>query len=180
MMTPKREQFVKEYLIDLNATKAAERAGYSKKTAYSMGQQLLKDIEVAAALEKAQQKRSMRTEITADRVLKELGLIGFSDLRGMFDDAGKLRPVHELEEHVSRAVASVEVTKERTRRDGDTVSEEFVTKVKVWDKVKALELIGRHLAMWKDRVEVDTPEPFRIELTDYASPPPNAKPAIQE
>lgn len=69
-MTPKQEAFVREYLIDLNATAAAERAGYSAKTAYSIGQRLLKDVEVAKAVQMAMNARAERTEINADYVLE--------------------------------------------------------------------------------------------------------------
>lgn len=75
-LNAKQAQFVREYLIDLNATQAAKRAGYSDATAYSQGQRLLKDAEVAASLEIAMAKRAGRTEITADNVLRELWAIG--------------------------------------------------------------------------------------------------------
>jgi len=71
-MTPKQQAFIKEYLIDLNATQAAIRAGYSEKTAYSHGQRLLKDVEIQSAINKAQAERSERTEIDADYVLKTI------------------------------------------------------------------------------------------------------------
>lgn len=67
-----RERFVDEYLVDLNATQAAIRAGYSPKTAYSMGQRLLKDVEVQAAIQEARARREKRTEITQDRVVQEI------------------------------------------------------------------------------------------------------------
>jgi phage terminase small subunit len=69
-LTAKQETFVREYLIDLNATAAAERAGYSAKTAYSIGQRLLKDVEVAQRVQFAMDERAKRTDITADYVLK--------------------------------------------------------------------------------------------------------------
>lgn len=68
----RRQRFVEEYLVDLNATQAAIRAGYSAKTAYSQGQRLLKDVEVQAAIQRAQQSQSQRTLITADEVLQGL------------------------------------------------------------------------------------------------------------
>lgn len=71
-MTPKQQRFVDEYLIDLNATQAAKRAGYSEKTAHSQGERLLRNVEIAQALNAAQSARSERTKITADYVL--LGL----------------------------------------------------------------------------------------------------------
>lgn len=80
-MTPKQRQFVAEYLVDLNATRAAIRAGYSARTAASIGQENLTKPEIASAIRSAQEARAERTEITADRVLKELAKIGFSDIR---------------------------------------------------------------------------------------------------
>lgn len=71
-LTAMRERFVDEYLVDLNATQAAIRAGYSPKTAYSMGQRLLKDVEVQAAVQEARARREKRTEITQDRVVQEI------------------------------------------------------------------------------------------------------------
>ncbi len=71
-LTPRQARFVEEYLLDLNATQAAIRAGYSKKTAYSQGQRLLKHVEVAAAIQKAQEARSERTKIDQDWVIERL------------------------------------------------------------------------------------------------------------
>ena len=76
----KQEQFAKEYLIDLNATQAAIRAGYSSKTAYSQGQRLLKNVEIQTRISELMNERSRRTEITADRVIQEIAKIAFSDI----------------------------------------------------------------------------------------------------
>lgn len=80
-LNAKQRRFVDEYLIDLNATQAAIRAGYSKKTARQIGERLLSNVDIQAEITKKQRKRSNRTEITQDRVLKELARIGFSDIR---------------------------------------------------------------------------------------------------
>lgn len=80
-LTPKQARFVAEYLIDLNGTQAAIRAGYSVHTARAIGAENLTKPDIASAIELAQQARADRTEITADRVLKELAKIGFSDIR---------------------------------------------------------------------------------------------------
>ena len=79
-LTPKQERFVQEYLIDLNATKAAERAGYSKKTARVIGGENLSKPAIAAAIHAAQGQRARSNAITAQRVLDELAMIAFSDL----------------------------------------------------------------------------------------------------
>src|SRR5687767_3475353 len=79
-MTPKQEMFVREYLVDLNARQAAIRAGYSAKTAYSIGQENLNKPEIAAAIEEQTKKRADNLQITADRVLRELAMIGFANM----------------------------------------------------------------------------------------------------
>jgi len=172
-LTPKQARFVEEYLVDLNATQAAIRAGYSAKTAYSAGQRLLKDVDVAEAISAAQAKRSERTQITADQVLQELAKVGFSNLSDVtnwgikevafgFDADGKrlraedigdaamvryvdapfVEPIDRdnLPDEVRAAVAEVSLGK-----DG--------FKIKMHDKVGALTQIGRHLGMFKDKVE---------------------------
>lgn len=78
-MTPKQTRFVQEYLIDLNATQAAIRAGYSEKTAGQIGEQNLKKLEVAQAVKAAMDVRAQKTEITAERVLEELWAIATAD-----------------------------------------------------------------------------------------------------
>jgi phage terminase small subunit len=87
----KRARFCEEYLVDLNATQAAIRAGYNAKSAYSQGQRLLKDVEVAARIEELEKKRSERVGLRADQVLQELAILGMSDVRSFrVDDAGEL------------------------------------------------------------------------------------------
>lgn len=71
-LTPKQERFVQEYLVDLNATAAAKRAGYSEKTAYSLGQRLLKNVEIQKAIQNANNARQERTEVTQDYVISKL------------------------------------------------------------------------------------------------------------
>jgi phage terminase small subunit len=84
-LTPKQVRFVEEYLIDLNATAAAKRAGYSKRTAYAQGQRLLKNVEIAAAIQKAQKARSERTKIDQDWVIERLV--------GVYEASMEARPV---------------------------------------------------------------------------------------
>lgn len=175
-MTPKMRRFVEEYLTDLNATQAAIRAGYAPKNADVTGSHLLAKPQIAAAIAAAQAKRSARTEVTQARVVQELGLIAFSDMRGLFDAQGKLLEMHTLPEPVARAIASVEVTRERVQRGEDVTTTEWTSKFKNWDKVKALDLLGRHLGMWNDR-GLDGAEPIalRIELTHRRAPASHAE-----
>ena len=75
-LTPKQKAFVQEYLIDMNASAAAVRAGYSKKTAYAIGEQNLRKLEIASEIAKMQQKRLERTEINQDTVIRNIVRIG--------------------------------------------------------------------------------------------------------
>lgn len=151
-LTPKQATFVSEYLIDLNATQAAIRAGYSANTAQEQSSRLLSNVMVAAAIEKAMEARSARTEITADRVLRELGKIGFSDIRKLFTPGGNLLPVSDLDDDAAACLSSIEITTRKVR-GGDDDEVEDVSKVRLWDKRAALVDIGKHLGMFTDKVE---------------------------
>lgn len=152
-MTPKQARFVAEYLIDLNATQAAIRAGYSPRTASEQGTRLLGKAQIAKAVADAQAKRLARLDLTADRVLQEIARIAFSDIRTWFTAEGKLRPIHELPTDVAAALGSVEVRRERTRRDGEAVTEEDVVKLKAWDKPRALDMLAKHFGLVRERHE---------------------------
>lgn len=147
-LTPKQLRFVDEYLVDLNATQAAIRAGYSAKTANEQGARLLANVSVQAALSERMKAREQRTEITQDMVVAELAKIAFSDQRKvmMWGPSGvKLRDSESLTEDDAAIVS--EVSETITAAGGSL-------KLKTHDKVKALELLGKHLGMFKDKVEI--------------------------
>ncbi|WP_312588187.1 terminase small subunit [Comamonas terrigena] len=123
-LTPKQERFVAEYLIDLNATQAAIRTGYSAKTAASQGARLLKQGGVARAVQAAQQARAMRTEITQDRVLQELARIAFFDIRRLYRADGSMKDPCELDADTAAALASIEVKEELERGGGEDALQE--------------------------------------------------------
>ena len=146
-LTDKQAAFVAEYLVDLNATQAAIRAGYSERTAYRIGAELLQKTSVAEAIAAGQAKRAQRVEITADRVVAELAKIAFADPRDLMEwgpDGVKLKASADLTEEQAASVAEVSET---TTKDGGSL------KLKKHDKVKALELLGRHMGMFKDKGE---------------------------
>ena len=141
----KQKRFCEEYIVDLNATQAAIRAGYSEKTAYSIGHENLNKPDIEIYIQELMQKRSDRTEITADMVLKELAKIGFGNIQNLYDEDGKMRQIHELEENVAATLQ--EVTE-------DSIGEAVIKrKYKMADKKSSLELIGRHLKMFTDKIE---------------------------
>lgn len=162
-MTPKQQRFVDEYLIDLNATQAAIRAGYSAKTARQIADENLSKPDIAAAVEKAMAERALRTEITQDMVLRELAKIGFSDIRKLFTEDGSLLPVAELSDDAAACLASIEIVTRKVR-GGDDDETENVSKIKVWDKRAALVDIGKHLGMFRERVELTGKDGNPIEM----------------
>lgn len=122
-LTDKQQRFVDEYLVDLNATQAAIRAGYSEKTANEQGSRLLANVSVAAAIAEQQQKLSNKLELSAEWVL------------------GK------LVENVDRAMQTAEIKNADGTGTGEYKYEGSVAN-------RALELIGKHMGMFKDRVEL--------------------------
>lgn len=151
-MTPKQERFVAEYLIDLNATQAATRAGYSAKTAGQQGERLLRNAEIAAAIGQKRQAQMTAADLSAVRVLEELRRLSFSSLADCVDATGKLLPLHQLPEGVRAAIASVKLTKKNlTAGDGTT---EDVVEVKLWDKPRALEMLAKHFKLLTDVMQV--------------------------
>lgn len=154
-MTPKQERFVQEYLVDLNATQAAIRAGYSAKTAEVQGPRLLGNVGVAEAIREAMEARAESAGITAERVLEEIAKSAFGDIRAVFDENGHLRLPDDLTDEAAASVASIEVVTKPSGVDADgNRVVEHVHKIKSWDKLKALELLGRHLGMFVDRREI--------------------------
>ncbi|MBK7892897.1 MAG: terminase small subunit [Bdellovibrionales bacterium] len=153
-LTPKQKRFVEEYLVDLNATQAAIRAKYSENTAGSQAFDLLKKPEIQAAIQAEMDKRSKRTNITADNVLKELMRIATADLSGAYDEQGRLKPIHEIPEDTRRAMSGIKVFEEFDGFGQDRVKIGEVREVKFWDKPKSLEILARHLKLLTDKVEV--------------------------
>lgn len=148
-MTLKQERFVEEYLIDLNATQAAIRAGYSPKTAQEQGARLLSKVMVQSAISKAQAERSRRTGINQDRVIREIAKLAFLNPVDVIDmDEATIRGEANRED--TACIASVKV-KNIPTEDGAITERE----VKTYDKLKALELLGRHLGMFNDKVKVE-------------------------
>lgn len=160
-LTPKQKLFVDEYLIDLNATQAAIRAGYSPNNADKIGSELLGKTRVSDAISKAMAERSRRTGINQDRILMELAKIALVNPANVvdFDEATILNSA--LPEDLA-AVASVKVKRFPTK-EGEGIERE----IKFYDKTKALDLAGRHLGMFKDKLEVSgTLETERTKLDD--------------
>lgn len=161
-LTPKQQKFCDEYLIDLNGTQAAIRAGYSKKTAFVIANENLNKPNIKEYLTIRQDNAQERNELTLDRVLQEIALIALQDPRTMFDK-NSLKDITDLDEDTARVLAEVTVRREKSQ-DGDANVVETV-KLKTYDKTKALDMLMKHLGGYeKDNKQKETPILF-IERT---------------
>ena len=150
-MTAKQKRFVEEYLIDLNATQAAIRAGYSPNSARDIGSENLTKPHIRARVEEALAERSKRTGINADRVVRELARIAFVNAADVINfDSATLS--ENASEDDTAAIASVKVKTIPTDA-GEGVERE----IRMCDKLKALELLGKHLGMFNNDPESNVP-----------------------
>ncbi|MDB2085863.1 terminase small subunit [Clostridium paraputrificum] len=148
-LTEKQKRFVEEYLIDLNATQAAIRAGYSPNTARDIGCENLAKPNIRACIDKEIAERSKRTGINQDRVIRELARLAFVNANDVIDMEEATLKDGATEDDTA-AIASVKV-KTIPTKEGEGIERE----IKLTDKLKALELLGKHLGMFKDKVEID-------------------------
>lgn len=150
----KQERFCQEFMIDCNATKAAERAGYSPRTARSIGSELLTKPDIMARIAALQAARAERVEVTSDEVLRALKILINSDVRDFeVDMAGNLTLRQGAADSAWKAVASV---KHRITTRGDDPEDQFTVReveLRLWDKPKSLNLVMQHLGMLVQRHE---------------------------
>lgn len=160
-LTPKQRLFVAEYLTDLNATRAATAAGYSPKGAEVQGSKLLRIPKVSAEIAKRHGKRLGKLEITADRVLEELALIGFSNMLDYvkIQKSGRSFDIDFTKLTREQAAAIQEITVDATGGSNDGERRLVLrNKFKLADKRAALELLGKHLKLFPTKIEVGGPE----------------------
>jgi phage terminase small subunit len=146
-LTPKQQEFVTQYLLDLNASAAATRAGYSAKTAQEQASRLLSNVMIQAAIAQAQAARAQRTQVDADRVLLELARLGFANLQHLYNDSGALLPPHQWPADAAAAVVSLSSHDLFQVVDGERRLVGYARTVKLADKSKALAMLGRHLGL---------------------------------
>lgn len=158
-LSEQRQHFVDEYLIDLNGTQAAIRAGYSVKTAQEQASRLLSNVMVQQAIAKRMAERSKRTGINQDRVVLELAKIAFVKMTDIVDDHGRIKGTATDDDLA--CIESIKY-KESDNEFGGSVERE----VKIGSKLKALELLGKHLGMWNDKVDLNITSPIVISGED--------------
>lgn len=147
-LTERQQRFVDEYLVDLNATQAAIRAGYSPRTANEQGARLLTKVSVQNAIQEAKKKRARRVEITQDRVLLEYARLAFFDPRKLFAENGKPKDISELDDDTAAALVGLDVMEEYSGTGESRVFMGYTKKYKLANKLGALDSLGKHLGMF--------------------------------
>lgn len=139
-LPPKQALFVREYLKDLNGKQAAIRAGFAPRSAEVTASQLLSKPKVREIIEELNDKRCEKIEVNAAMILKELIRIATSDISAAFDDQGNIKPLRDIPEDIRRAISGAQKLKGKMKID-------------FWDKLKALELLGKHMKLFTDKIE---------------------------
>ena len=157
-LTAKQKRFANEYIIDLNATQAAIRAGYTSKYANTNANKLLQNTTLAEYIQGLMDERSRRTLVTQDKVVNELANIAFADISSFLKVKNNQVEVFDTDSIQHEMLAAIAEIKEGN----------YEISIKLHDKLKALELLGRHLGMFKDTVEVtaDVNNPFEGFTTE--------------
>jgi phage terminase small subunit len=152
-LSSKAKRFCKEYLVDSNATQAAIRAGYSKKTANKTGPRLMVNVGIKNEIKRLMKPIEKRLEISAERTLKEAGRLAFFDIRKAFDKNGNLKNIQDLDDDTAAALAGIE---NEQLFDGKGKDREYIgdlKKIKTFDKKGAIELLMKHFGLLIERHE---------------------------
>ncbi|PHR17920.1 MAG: terminase small subunit [Sphingopyxis sp.] len=154
---PKQKRFAEEYIKDLNGTEAAIRAGYSKRTAEQIAYQILQKPHVMEYIAKLQAERSKRTKIDADYVLQRLAEIDQMDFLDIMDDDMSLKAISQWPKVWRQYLSSFELAELFEGRGDDRKMIGVLKKIKWPDKVRNLELLGKHVSInaFRDQVDVN-------------------------
>jgi phage terminase small subunit len=167
-LNDKQQAFCREYIIDLNATQAAIRAGYSEKTAQQISSENLLKPLIQEMIQKLIKERADRTGITADRVLNEYAKIAFIDIRKFYDEDGALKSPHDLEDDAAASLAGIDVDEiwgydvklDAKVKQGET------KKIKMHNKIAALDSLAKHLGLFGKDNDQRKPEATIFYIPD--------------
>ncbi|MDN7179079.1 terminase small subunit [Caballeronia sp. SEWSISQ10-4 2] len=153
-LTARQAEFVKQYLIDLNQSEAARRAGYSDARANVAGAELMAMPHVQKAIQEGMRERNARVQITQDRVLQEVARLAFFDIRKLMNDDGSAKPINELDDDTAAAIAGLDLLEEFAGSGEERVQIGWTKKFKITDKKGSLELLMRHMGMLNDKLKL--------------------------
>ena len=154
-MRKQQRLFVREYLKDLNATQAAIRSGYSAKGAFVQGSRLLSNVKIAEAIEKGFEKRADKVEIDANYVLERLASIDKMNVSDILEDNLTLRPLSEWPLTWKQSISSIDLQEISVGMNDSDAAIHYIKKLKWPDKIKNLELLGKHVNVmaFKERID---------------------------
>lgn len=153
-LTEMQERFAREYVISMNATDAARKAGYSEAMAISKASgEILQNPGIQALIKELKAPVIARLELSAEHILHELNRIARCDVGEAFNESGGLKDIHSIPEDVRRCIQSIEVDELFSGAGKDREQIGVTRKIKFWDKNKGLELIGKHFKLYTDKVE---------------------------
>jgi len=166
-ITDRMKKFVDEYLVDFNATQAAIRAGYSPDTANEQGSQLLARPDIRELVAEGQKEVMERTQTFQDNAVAELKIVGFSDLADFLtvkaDGIVEQKPFNELTKEQTKCIKKIKQTVRSSHSaDGTILHQTAVIEIELHDKLRALELLGRHLGMFNDSLRLEGALPLQI------------------
>lgn len=165
MMTPKKERFCKEYVIDLNGTQAAIRAGYSTKTAKEQAARLLTNVNVQARVKELQGAIGKRLDITAEKVVQEFAKIGFSNIQDYIEVGNEVMDLKTIEPEKAAAVESI-TTSVTEFGSGASAGTKTKRTFKLHSKVSALENLGKHLGIFEKDNSQQAGNVIRVRFED--------------
>ena len=163
-LNEKQVRFVREYLVDLNATQAAIRAGYSPRTASEQSFELLRKPQIAAEVEKQRHLHAKNTGLSVERLLAEAMRLAFFDIRKLTDAEGNPIPINELDDDTAAAIQGLELATERSRDEEGSIT--VVRKYKIADKNAAIERLFKHMGLFQKDNEQNNPAKALQALLD--------------
>ena len=154
-LSPKQLYFCNEYLVDFNATRAAIRAGYSKKTAKEQGYRLLTKDHVRKKLKELITQQTVRTQVDADKVIKEASRVALADVGMAFNKDGTFKAIHDIPKDLRRAISGIKISEvfEGTGKKRKLTG--YIKEVKFWSKDKNIDTLMKHLGLFqRDREQI--------------------------
>lgn len=147
-LTAKQQRFCEEYIVDLNGTQAAIRAGYSKKTANEISAQNLAKVSIQSVITDLKKKISEKTGITAERVLREYEKIGFSNIQDYISSDNQIIDISSIDRDKAAVVESIKTT-ETTESYGKVTNTKKQVHIRLISKLNALDAIGKHIGLFE-------------------------------
>ena len=166
-MTDKQKKFCDEYLIDFNATRAYKAAYPScnkDETARVNGSKLLTNTNIQEYIQERKEDLKKRVEVTQEDVINQLARIAFGDIRKLYNESGGLKNIQDIDDDTAAIITGIETTEEFDGFGQDREQIGYTKKIKMAEKTKALDLLGRYFGIFKDKVEVNQDKPFEVNI----------------